>query len=407
MRARLYSSRGLLSSGMFYALLVTAHLNAAEIGQLHAGTARVDYTPSSVPENQIYDHQFIRVVAFDDGEERALLIAHETKYTRDELWEEITGRIGREAGIAPEYVIMAAVHTHSGVDLGDDFNDKMMHCVHEALANLRPARIGAGRGQCKMNMSRRERDVDGDIILGKNPYAPCDQEVAVLRVDDDAGNPISIMVNWPCHAVINFPSPMLLSGDWPSVTSKYLEAALPEGVAALVTIGASGDINPLYWAPFPAESGIGKKEKRMELTARYLGDEANRVSKEIVTRPAGRISAVQRYVALPGMKRLASRAPSQEIVPGEDLHVRLSAVKVGDVVFAGLGGEVMTEIGLSLKKQSPYENTCVITHCNGSVGYLVTDQALKEGGLEPSRTRGMPGTDKALVDNLLEMIDEL
>ena len=67
----------------------------------------------------------------------------------------------------------------------------------------------------------------------------------------------------------------------------------------------------------------------------------------------------------------------------------------------------MTEIGMRLKKLSPYKNTFVVTHCNGSCGYLVTDKALKEGGLEAGRTRGMPGTDKALVDNMLEMINEL
>ncbi len=62
---------------------------------------------------------------------------------------------------------------------------------------------------------------------------------------------------------------------------------------------------------------------------------------------------------------------------------------------------------MELKKRSPCENILVITHCNGSVGCLVTGKAWKQGGLEPSRTRGMPGTDRALVESLLEMIGEL
>ena len=380
--------------------------NAGEIHRIHAGTAKVGFTPSTVSDSLILHHQFIRVIAFSDGDRKALLVAHEDKWTRDELWEEMAERINEETGIGREYVLMSAVHTHGGVPPGPDFGDRMMSCVKEALASLEPARVGMGKGECRMSMNRRERDVSGTVILGKNPYEPCDHEVGVLRVDDGGGHPMSIMVNWPCHAVVNFPEPTRFSGDWPGAAAQHVEEAFGNEVTVPVTIGASGDINPLYHYPYPPDERR-KNEEGLAITARYLGEEAVRVANEIVTRPAGRIRAAQRDVALPGMERLKSRAPDQEIVQGDDLHVRLTAIKVGNIVFAGLGGEVMTEIGMQLKERSPHRNTFAITHCNGSAGYLVTDRALKEGGLEPSRTRGMPGTDRALVANLLEMIDEL
>jgi hypothetical protein len=393
----------------FFSLSISAsaRAHADEGSQIYAGTANICYTPDSVPESQIMDRQFIRVVAFSDGEKKALLIATELKWIHDPLWERLTKRIKEETGIEEECVLLSAVHTHSGVPQGDDFDDKVVACVKEALARLEPVTIGVGKGECKMNMNRRQRGLDGSIILGKNPYGPCDHEVAILRIDDSRGNPMSIMVNWPCHAVVNWPKPALFSGDWPGVAAQFIEDKLRNKVTVPITVGACGDINPLHHQPYPPNETSSRKKKLLALTARDLGEEAIRVSSDITTYRKGGISAVQRYLSLPGIVRLKSWAPNQEIVQGDDLRVRLTAIKVGNVIFAAYGGEVMNEIGMRLKELSPYDNTFVITLCNGHCGYLVTDKALEEGGLEAGRTRGMPGTDKALVNHMVEMINEL
>jgi hypothetical protein len=47
------------------------------------------------------------------------------------------------------------------------------------------------------------------------------------------------------------------------------------------------------------------------------------------------------------------------------------------------------------------------SHCNGSSGYLVTDTAYAEGGYEVSSTRAKSGAEKAIVENLLAMINDL
>ena len=181
--------------------------------------------------------------------------------------------------------------------------------------------------------------------------------------------------------------------------------------------GKEAVINELQ--QFARQFGIGKRQvadavdKAYEAQKRFdqklvgVGEEAMRVANEIVTYPTGKISAVQRDLTLPGKQRFESRMPNQEIIQGDDLHVRLSALKVGNIVFAGFSGEVMTEIGMRLKEESPYRNTFVITHCNGRCGYLVTDEALKEGGYESKGSRSMPGCEDALIKNLLEMINEL
>jgi hypothetical protein len=49
----------------------------------------------------------------------------------------------------------------------------------------------------------------------------------------------------------------------------------------------------------------------------------------------------------------------------------------------------------------------MITHCNGSSGYLVTDAAYAEGGYEVNSTRAKSGAEKAIIETLLSMINEL
>ncbi|MBN2315086.1 MAG: neutral/alkaline non-lysosomal ceramidase N-terminal domain-containing protein [Sedimentisphaerales bacterium] len=384
------------------------------------GTAKINITPT-IKESMgqftgVHDDFFIRVIALSDGNKKAALIATELKWIADPLWEDITKRIEEETGIEKEYIFLSAIHTHSNpparvsssssdevVAYVKELKEKSVTALQDTLTHLKPARIGAGKGECKMNMNRRARTPKGEIWLGKNPYGPCDHEVGVLRIDDEKGHPISIMANWPCHAVVMWPKPTLMTGDWPGAAARFVEKEFDNGIIAPVTIGASGDINPIYMVP---ESNFHTRLQEMEITGIYVGEEAIRIAKDIRTYPHGRISASQRVLTLPGKKRWKSHIP-QENEPGEDFHVRLSALKVGTIVFVGIGGEMMNEIGTNLKERSPYKHTFVITHCNGSCGYIVTDETFKEGGYEVQGSRVMPGTEKILLDNLLEMIHQL
>lgn len=396
------------------------NLSFGSSGELLVGTAKINITPKiTEPMGRftgVHDDFFIRIIAFSDGNIKAALIATELKWIADLLWEDITKRIKEETGIEKEFILISAIHTHSNPPARvssssspqvaayvEELKGKTLISVKKALGNLKPARIGAGKGECKMNINRRARTAKGSIWLGRNPYGPCDHEVGVLRIDDEHGNPVSIMANWPCHAVVMWPKPTLMTGDWPGAAARFVEKEFENGIIAPITIGASGDINPIYMVP---ESKFDTQLEEMEITGIYVGEEAVKVANEITTYPNGRISASQRVLTLPGKKRWKSHLP-QENEPGEDFRVRLSALKVGTIVFIGIGGEVMNEIGTTLKEQSPYKYTFVITHCNGSCGYIVTDKAFKEGGYEVRGSKVMPGTEKILLENLLEMIQEL
>ncbi len=61
---------------------------------------------------------------------------------------------------------------------------------------------------------------------------------------------------------------------------------------------------------------------------------------------------------------------------------KLHVIKIGNVSILGLPGEVMVEIGLKLKKEK--ENLIICGYSNGLIGYIPTENGLKEGGYEIS-----------------------
>jgi hypothetical protein len=64
----------------------------------------------------------------------------------------------------------------------------------------------------------------------------------------------------------------------------------------------------------------------------------------------------------------------------------------------------MNEIGLAVKQGSPFAETMILTHANGSSGYICTDAAFPEGGYEVQVTRLMPGVEKPLVRRMLDLV---
>lgn len=399
---------------------------------LLAGAAKIIITPSKPipmsgyggrkdPFKGVHDDIYARIVVFSDGKNNAAVISTELIGISNVLWQDVTEAIEKKTGIKKEFIFLSAVHNHNGpsINVYNDGNtpdvlaytrelkDKLVNTTAAAMKKMVPVNIGVGKGECKMNINRRAQNGKGQISLGRNPYGACDQEVGVIRIDDKAGKPLSIIMNWPCHATVLGPKNYMITGDWPGAASRYVEKEFDENFVAPVTIGASGDINPLYGPHIDFESNSAYAFGK-DAIGEDLAKVSMKVSKEMRTFSAGKINASQRLISVP--------AKDQE-VPGrfqqpnssEDgfLKIRLSALRIGNIILTGVSGEVFNEISVKMRKQSPYTNTFMITHCNGSSGYLVTDAAYAEGGYEANSTRAKSGAEKAIIDGLLEMIDGL
>jgi hypothetical protein len=78
-----------------------------------------------------------------------------------------------------------------------------------------------------------------------------------------------------------------------------------------------------------------------------------------------------------------------------------------DVALVGLPGEVFVELGLAIKRQSPFKTTLVIELTNDYPGYIPTKKAFVEGSYEVVNSRIQSGGGEMLVNTALELLSEL
>lgn len=429
------------------ALSTAAQPSRPEVFQ--AGAARVDITPAgdaALPMSGygsrkqgfqgIRDRIHARAIVVHDGSQYAAIVVWELIGIPTPVWADLSERIAKETGIPPQNLLLAGVHTHSApspagmygnadprsVSYTDGVKDAAVEAVRRAKAGLQPARVGAGTGKAYVNMNRREHTERG-WGLGFNPDFPSDKTVAVVKFESLTGKPIALFINYPVHAVVMGPANLQVSGDVAGATSRFVEEYYKRGeqnpprgdsgtglrlrseetgsdVVAIWTSGAAGDQNPVSLA-------AGSDFTLVDAFGKMLGEEALRVAARVRTVPAARIRGVQQVATCPG-RQLAPgpRTPGEfKFEDADPVDVRLGLLMIGEIALAGVSGEVLTGIAEHLKRESPFTNTIMVTHANGSSGYIPDDASYGQMSYEITTSRLKPGcAEKAIVDGFIGMM---
>jgi hypothetical protein len=271
--------------------------------------------------------------------------------------------------------------------------------VLQAKSALQPARIGYGNGKAHVNTNRRAPDGEGGWMLGNNPEGVSDKTVAVVRIDSAAGEPIAIFSNYAVHGTVLGGGNLQISADLPGATARFVEKHYGDKVISPWTSGTAGDQDPIY--------RVGTDFRNVTALGRILGEEVVRVAEGIKTAPGGRIRAMQAIVTCPGKRTVQPPAPGREykFEDAEPVPIRLSLLAVGDIALAGISGEVLTNIGLRLKKESPCNRTIIVTQCNGASGYIPDDAAYGQVSYEIQASRVKPGcAEDAISREFLRMM---
>jgi neutral ceramidase len=414
-----------------YILLIFALINtytvcngqdkSSEMAPLLMGVSQVNITPEvpipmsgydarKTPFTGIHDSLFASALYFKSSKLSLLLITADLIGYNKQFIDETRKMISARTGIIPEHIMITAVHNHGGPvtktyekDVPEtvdnyvkELQEKFVSMSVQASEKPVPIRMGTGKGSCHMNINRRAEFADGGIWLGRDPDKPCDHEVDVVRFDDFNNRTLAVFINWPCHGTASGQENYEITGDWPGATSRYIKKQTEEEIVVAITAGASGDINPIY--------GPGKDFDEIEAVGYHVGKAAWETYNKITTYPVESIDAINTFLTLPGKKECKDRFPQNSYESGPDVEIRLTTFRIGDLVLAGISGEVMNEIGSNIKEKSPCKNTVIVTHCNGSSGYICTDKAFSEGGYEVMVTHLMPGAEKPLTDKVVQMI---
>ena len=93
--------------------------------------------------------------------------------------------------------------------------------------------------------------------------------------------------------------------------------------------------------------------------------------------------------------------------PEDPIKAEMMGLRVGDFTLITFSGEVFAQIGLNIKKSSPYENTFVTGYTNGSVGYSPTPDAYAGDAYEVSLSKLAPEWQKIFEEKALEILKKL
>jgi neutral ceramidase len=222
------------------------------------------FTKSFVPSVGMHDAPRADALALDAGGERLVIVRADLPLlTENSLFD-------LEAAVAPDgsmrgRILLAASHSHAawagwqpslvlmpGIDrprkdLADRIVGAMATAVKDALAAMKPAKIGVGVDTAfdpGDTVTRDRRGENNDVLgpdgntAGKNK----DPIVWALRVDHDDGTPMAALVNLAIHGTLGEGSNPLVSTDVPGAIARSLTAEL--GYPVLHLQGAAGDITP-------------------------------------------------------------------------------------------------------------------------------------------------------------------
>ena len=93
---------------------------------------------------------------------------------------------------------------------------------------------------------------------------------------------------------------------------------------------------------------------------------------------------------------------------GNTLWMEVQAFRLSDdIAIVALPGEVFVELGLAIKKASPFATTLVFELAGDTPGYVPTQKAFAEGSYETVNSIIGPGGGEMIVEKAVSMLQKL
>src|SRR5437764_1184423 len=435
--------------------LLSANVRAAVVGTLKAWAARVEITPDPHaiprPYTSILDPIYARAIYLENGHDRAVLLNADIGAIATTITENVSSEISRELNVPAANILISATHDHNAIFGGPRspgseipqglaaFEKKLqsglVQAAKQAKEKMQPARIGYGTGNLYLNVNRDAIDEHTRLWAQQpNLEYPSDKTLAVIKIESLTGDLIAVYMNYAMHANSLFLKGKV-SGDFPGEAERYIEHTYNEKPVALWTSGAAGDQNPLYLRPnskiadarihavmdaehvnlgtavmhamFNGNSEADKIaldplaiEQSVELVKAeglLTAEEAIRVMANMQRMEAEvKIEGEQQDITCPARHRLDTGregAPGKYEDSPDPVHIKIGALRIGDVVLGSANAELYNMIGQHVKAGSKFHDTMVVTLTNGMAnsGYVPTDDAFGRYTFQVLGTALKPG----------------
>jgi hypothetical protein len=417
---------------------------------------------------KVHDPLHARCLVLDDGRTKLAIAVCDSCMIPREIIDAAKQRATKATGIPENHILISATHTHEAPTVGGVFQsdpdldyvqqltEQIAEGITKAHALRQPAKIGWGVGKNSEQVFNRRwfRDADkipADPFDGKTdqvqmnpgyqspglikPAGPIDPDVTVIAVQSLGGKPLAVLANYSLHYVGGVEP---LSADYfgafaERITQLVGAEKVDPAFVGIMSNGTSGDCNNINFGKEPPPKS--QPYERIKLVADSVAQTAFAAYQSIkyhdwvplamaereielgVRRPseaevarAKEIVAQAKQPILQGLKEVYARETILMANYPPTVKARLQAIRIGELAILSSPCETFAEIGLDLKRRSPFPTTCTIELANGYNGYLPTPDQHKLGGYETWRARSSyveVDSSPKIVKTLLELLGEV
>ncbi len=447
----------MIRSGLaLFGLLLAASPGVSQTAW-RAGFARVDITPPEPVRMAGYgsrDHAsegvdsplYVRACAVQHASSPPhVLISVDTIGLPGSLTRDIAEQLEATAGLSRSQVVFCSTHTHCGPDLVSELSNiftkelsegekeagiryreqlkrGILEAVKIALDKRAPAQLAWGQGTVGFAANRRVLKNGTWSGFGVQADGVVDHAVPLLKVTNTEGKVQGIVFNYACHCTTLGGEYYKINAEWAGYACEQLESIYADAVA-LCTIGCGADANPnprgaLDLAKLHGRAIAGEVHRLMATELKpieqpidsqfaYAGLSFDLPTiEEVEKRTEDANPQTRRHAEqLRETYRREGRLPATYPVP-------IQSWKFGDqLTMIFIGGEVVVDYALRLKRELDNPNLWVTAYANDVLGYIASEKMRQEKGYEYDRSGifyGLPGPwASGTEDLLIQRIEEL
>lgn len=436
---------------------------------LKAGFARIDITPplGVLLQGYSYERHAVGVldpllataVCFDDGCKRIVVVSIDLIGCSQCIMKDLRPLVAEAIQTETEGVFLHCTHTHLGAGIASPdnviwpgneeyvawFMKRIRDVAVLAVQDLAPASLSYTRGKVKdVAFIRRYQMKDGSFRTNPGFQNP-EIDHALGTPDENSSLLIIKRENAPEIGIVNFQvhpdviGGRTISADYPKFVRDTYETLIPNSRCMYIN-GAQGDTNHIdirlsedkcrrgydrsrYMGRKIAMSVVANYELAEPLEGEKIAFGQKSYFAAVNKGTAEELEASKAVMKVyesegldaitpfPGRTKaetrtIAKRVVGVDVFPNEK-ELYLTAVSVGDVVFAGFPGEPFTDIGRGVKANSKFTLTVPACAANGYEGYFPMMSAFREGGYEALNARYVGGTAEKLIEISTEVINGL
>lgn len=411
---------------------------------------------------------YAKALVFRQGNIRAAILVCDLLSIPRDLSRIVREQASDATGISFQHISISATHTHTGPDIRtavEDYADReasgtlsaedregyihvliqsMVRALAEADRNLKRIEMVAGTGKAEgISFNRRFLMTSGKVRFNPSymdpemlhPVGPVDPDVHFLMIRPEGSEEYSASLtvfanHLDTHGGTEF------HADYPWYLERGLKEVFGEQLISLFGTGTCGNLNHCdRTAPRPdgkLTESIGRTLADKVSTAVPSGRKLHpnlRVASRVLYLPlqdyteqeyawamdpdAGPLYPEREFLTrvrknkIRSLERLRRREAVPPVVTGDPWRLPVEIQVIGldnNTAIVAMPGEIFVELGLELKRQSPFANTMVIELANSDILYVPTKEAFSEGGYEALNSRLAPGSGEKMIKEALSML---